>query len=98
MNKYVSTELLKQTFAKALNEIEGLSVPLSEVAILIGRVIKDTPVAKVEASKHGKWIVDDSGTVICSECGEEHEWDEFRPPYCDMCGSKNESAEENSDD
>lgn len=44
--------------------------------------------ADVAAVKHGKWITDDDGIVICSECGEEHDWDDFRPPYCDICGAK----------
>ena len=36
----------------------------------------------------GEWITDEKGYVTCSNCGEEHTWDEFRPPYCDMCGAK----------
>jgi hypothetical protein len=36
----------------------------------------------------GEWITDEEGYVTCSVCGEEHTWDEFRPPYCDMCGAK----------
>lgn len=50
--------------------------------------VMDTPTADVVEVKHGKWITDDDGIVICSECGEEHDWDDFRPPYCDMCGAK----------
>lgn len=46
------------------------------------------PIANNAETKHGQWIVDEEGFVICSECGEEHMWDEFRPPYCDMCGAK----------
>lgn len=23
-------------------------------------------------------------------CGEEHEWDEYRAAYCDVCGAKME--------
>lgn len=52
-------------------------------------VLEDTPTADVEEVKYGEWITDENGVVICSECGEEHEWQDFRPPYCDMCGSKN---------
>lgn len=48
----------------------------------------DAPTEDVAAVKRGKWIADDDGIVICSECGEEHDWDDFRPPYCDMCGAK----------
>lgn len=46
------------------------------------------PIANNAETKHGEWIVDEEGFVICSECGEEHTWDEFRPLYCDMCGAK----------
>lgn len=35
-----------------------------------------------------EWITDEEGYVTCSNCGEEHTWDEFRPPYCDMCGAR----------
>ena len=28
------------------------------------------------------------GIQICSECGEEHEWEDYRAPYCDTCGAK----------
>lgn len=35
-----------------------------------------------------EWITDEKGYVTCSNCGEEHTWDEFRPTYCDMCGAK----------
>lgn len=37
--------------------------------------------------RHGHWIEED-GFQICSECGEEHEWDEYRANYCDVCGAK----------
>lgn len=40
--------------------------------------------------KHGQWIEDGNGVQVCSECGEEHEWQDFRAPYCDMCGAKME--------
>lgn len=33
------------------------------------------------------WIEDD-GVQTCSNCGEEHEWDEYRASYCDCCGAK----------
>ena len=36
----------------------------------------------------GEWITDEEGYITCSNCGEEHTWDEFRPPYCDMCGAR----------
>ena len=37
----------------------------------------------------GRWI-EENGCQICSECGEEHEWDEYRAAYCDVCGAEME--------
>ena len=28
--------------------------------------------------------------AICSNCGEEHCWGEYRTPYCNQCGAKME--------
>lgn len=33
------------------------------------------------------WIEND-GVQTCSNCGEEHEWDEYRASYSDCCGAK----------
>ena len=56
--------------------------------------VENEPTADVQKVRRGKWIVDeDGGVVICSECGEEHMWNDFRPPYCDMCGAKMEYDE-----
>lgn len=33
------------------------------------------------------WI-ENHGVQTCSNCGEEHEWDEYRASYCDCCGAK----------
>lgn len=49
--------------------------------------IQKFPAADVKEVKHGEWITDKDGYVTCSECGEEHTWDDFRPPFCDMCGA-----------
>lgn len=45
------------------------------------------PVADVAPVRRGHWI-EENGCQICSECGEEHEWDEYRAAYCDVCGAK----------
>lgn len=50
-------------------------------------VPKSTPAANVEQKRHGHWI-EDGDVQICSECGEEHEWGDYRSPYCDTCGAK----------
>lgn len=33
-------------------------------------------------------------TQICSNCGEEHEWDAYRASFCDTCGAKMDGGEE----
>lgn len=53
-----------------------------------GSIPNAATVCNMQEVKRGEWITDEEGFVICSECGEEHTWDEFRPPYCDMCGAK----------
>ena len=62
---------------------ERHKIPLSELVDIFAEV----PTADVKEVKHGEWITDKDGFVICSECGEEHTWDDFRPPFCDMCGA-----------
>ena len=42
---------------------------------------------EVMEAKHGHWIEED-GYQICSECGEEHHWIDYRASYCDVCGAK----------
>ena len=49
--------------------------------------IKRIPAADVAPVRRGRWIEED-GIQICSECGEEHEWEDYRAPYCDTCGAK----------
>lgn len=44
--------------------------------------------ANVRPERHGRWIKDSGGTIACSECGEEHEWETYRASYCDTCGAK----------
>ena len=59
----------------------------------------DCPLPDVAPVVHGRWITDESGVSVCSNCGEEHEWDEYRPTYCEDCGAKmdgKEKSDENS--
>ena len=50
-------------------------------------IIEQFPAANVAPVRRGRWIEED-GIQICSECGEEHEWEDYRAPYCDTCGAK----------
>lgn len=38
----------------------------------------------------GRWIKEENGVIVCSECGEEHEWEDYRATYCEDCGAKME--------
>ena len=50
--------------------------------------VENFPAADVApVVRRGRWI-DEDGIQICSECGEEHEWEDYRAPYCDTCGAK----------
>lgn len=60
---------------------EGWRQALENLAIL--------PAADVAPVRHGRWIKDgEDGPIYCSECGEEHEWGDYRASYCDTCGAK----------
>lgn len=59
--------------------------------------IMGIPAADVEPVRRGHWI-EENGCQICSECGEEHEWDEYRAAYCDVCGAKMDGGDEFDED
>ena len=64
---------------------EATGIPLADLLDVFAKV----PVADVAPVRRGHWIEED-GCQICSECGEEHEWGEYRAAYCDVCGAKME--------
>ena len=49
--------------------------------------VENFPAADVVEVRRGRWI-EENGIQICSECGEEHEWEDYRAPYCDTCGAR----------
>ena len=52
-------------------------------------ILNNFPAADVAPVRRGRWIKDgEDGPVYCSECGEEHEWVDYRATYCDTCGAK----------
>lgn len=50
--------------------------------------LKGIPTADVRPERHGTWVDIGDGYVACSECGEEHGWENYRASYCDTCGAK----------
>lgn len=57
--------------------------------------LKNAPAADVAPVRHGHWI-ETGDCQICSECGEEHCWDEYRAAYCDSCGAKMDEVVNNT--
>ena len=37
--------------------------------------------------KTAEWLEED-GYQVCSNCGDEHCWDDYRASYCECCGAK----------
>lgn len=61
------------------------------------KAIKAIPAADVSPVRHGRWIKDgEDGPVCCSECGEEHEWGDYRASYCDTCGAKMDGGQDDA--
>ncbi len=51
------------------------------------KLIDRQPTLDYEPVVHAHWIEDDD-CQICSNCGEEHCWAEYRASYCEDCGAK----------
>lgn len=59
-------------------------------------ILNEFPAADVAPVRRGRWIKDgEDGPVYCSECGEEHEWGDYRATYCDTCGAKMDGGQGN---
>lgn len=88
MARYIDAdELLRKSF-----RIEGhFDLPSGKAqnfsAINVTEII-NFPTADVRSERHGRWIEEENGVIVCSECGEEHEWQDYRATYCEDCGAK----------
>lgn len=79
MAEYINKEEYCENYCRCSNEhCDRQSCPIWKA-----------PAADVAPVRRGHWI-EENGCQICSECGEEHEWDEYRAAYCDVCGAKME--------
>lgn len=56
--------------------------------------VKAAPTVDAKLVVHGRWIEYENGVIVCSECGEEHSWDEYRATYCEDCGAKMDGGTE----
>lgn len=88
MARYIDAdELLRKSF-----RIEGhFDLPSGKAqnfsAINVTEIL-NFPTADVRLERHGHWIEEENGVIVCSECGEEHEWQDYRATYCEDCGAK----------
>ena len=92
MVEYIEREALaawlKRIPLKDLSEGRGLCRVIMEEDFKHAiRTLPDGVIADVAPVRHGQWI-EDGDCQVCSECGEEHCWDEYRAAYCDSCGAK----------
>lgn len=55
------------------------------------------PAADVRPERHGHWI-EEGDIQICSECGEEHSWQDYRASYCEDCGAKMDGKDGGNND
>lgn len=77
----------RQEVYSEINEL-----PLTEDAVMeILWAINNIPTADVAPIRRGRWIKEENGVIVCSECGEEHEWEDYRAIYCEDCGAKMDS-------
>ena len=84
MSKYVNAADAAEKIA------EKHGIPLGDLIDTFAEI----PAADVAAVQRGRWI-EENGIQICSECGEEHEWEDYRAPYCDTCGARMNKEEAN---
>ena len=84
MSKYVNAADAAEKIA------EKHGIPLGDLVDTFAEI----PAADVAAVQRGRQI-EENGIQICSECGEEHEWEDYRAPYCDTCGARMNKEEAN---
>ena len=91
MAEYVEREKLIRRLQKA--SIEAWKMNLTTIWNEAIDIAKQVPTADVAPIIHARWIEED-GVQTCSNCGEEHEWIDYRAPYCDTCGAKMDAKTE----
>ena len=84
MSKYVNAADAAEKIA------EKHGIPLGDLV----NTFAEIPAADVAAVQRGRWV-EENGIQICSECGKEHEWEDYRAPYCATCGARMNKEEAN---
>ena len=85
-----------------IDKIEYRLLPLTAVPdfFITKTEIDSMPAADVQEVRHGKWIKDEFGDIICSECKQYpienedgypiQELKDYTPLFCPNCGAKME--------
>lgn len=66
---------------------------MKELCKAVKAVADAAPTVDAAPVVHGRWIKD-GDVVVCSNCGEEHAWEEYRATYCEDCGAKMDGGNE----
>lgn len=81
MTDYISREAALEDFESCNAENPNWTPQRVKTLLLRQRTADAAPIV------YGVWLEED-GMQICSNCGEEHEWDDYRASYCEDCGAK----------
>ena len=91
MARYIDADRMANGLERAIERMNVDKSTKATVRVFIEGLQK-YPTADVVEVKHGEWI-EDGEYQICSVCGEEHHWDEYRATYCEDCGAKMDGGE-----
>lgn len=78
--KFIEADVLAEQIFKRMDN--------SAIRSWLFAIINGVPAADVQEVRHGKWLKDGDDVIVCSECGEEHTWIEYRANYCEDCGAR----------
>lgn len=78
MNKELAIKLLR-------GSVLGTNEQVHEAVFMAIKALKAEP-------RHGRWIEDEYGFLVCSECGNTAEYlpilGQIETPYCSECGAR----------
>lgn len=92
MAEYIERAVLMERLTSAGMQQKMKQTSVSEAYNEFLNLVNNVPAADVAPVRRGHWI-EENDCQICSECGEEHCWDEYRAAYCDSCGAKMEKKD-----
>ena len=94
MGRYANVDLLIDELKKH-NPGEEFEKYNWNTRMLVG-FLDHCPKADVRENLRAEWIEED-GFQVCSNCGDEHCWDDYRASYCECCGAKMTDTREDKD-